>query len=84
MTPLESMSAGKPCIGVFDGGIRETIIDKITGKFIPADYNIEDIIKAVKWITPERALKMREVCEAQAERFSYEKFINQMRLVVGE
>ena len=82
MTPLEGMSAGKPCIGVFDGGLKETIIDRLTGKFIPADYKIEDIIKAVEWLTPEQALKMRADCEQQAEKFSEEKFIEGIRKVI--
>ncbi|NMC51228.1 glycosyltransferase family 4 protein [Candidatus Kuenenbacteria bacterium] len=78
MTPLESMSAGKPCIGVFDGGLKETIIDGKTGKFIPADYTIDDIIRAVGWLTSETAQKMRADCEAQAQKFSEEKFIEKM------
>ncbi|HPA25746.1 MAG TPA: glycosyltransferase [bacterium] len=83
MTPLESMSAGKPCIGVFDGGLKETIIDRLTGKFIPENYTIEDIIKAVEWLTPEQALKMRADCEMQAEKFSEEKFIEKMKNIIN-
>ncbi|HRY63483.1 MAG TPA: glycosyltransferase [Patescibacteria group bacterium] len=84
MTPLESMSAGKPCIGVAEGGIKETIIDEKTGKFIPADYTLEDIIKAVNWLTPERALSMRPACEAQAQNFSEEKFIEGIKAIIGK
>ena len=82
MTPLEGMSAGKPCIGVFDGGLKETIIDRLTGKFIPVDYVIDDIIKAVGWLTPKQALKMRADCEQQAEKFSEGKFIEGIRKVI--
>ena len=82
MTPLEGMSAGKPCIGVFDGGLKETIIDRLTGKFIPADYKIEDIIKAVEWLTPEQALRMRTDCEQQAEKFNEEKFIEKIKQII--
>jgi len=83
MVPLESMSAGKPCIGVFDGGLKETIIDRLTGKFIPTDYAIADIIKAVEWLTPEQALKMRTDCEEQAQKFSQEKFIEKMKNIIN-
>ena len=82
MTPLEGMSAGKPCVGVFDGGLKETIIDRLTGKFIPADYKIEDIIKAVEWLTPEQALRMRTDCEQQAEKFNEEKFIEKIKQII--
>ncbi len=84
MTPLESNSAGKPCIGVAEGGLLETIIDEKTGKLIPAKYQISDLIDAVNWMTPEKALSMRENCETQAEKFSTERFIKEMKEVVFE
>ncbi|OIO16003.1 hypothetical protein AUJ29_03225, partial [Candidatus Kuenenbacteria bacterium CG1_02_38_13] len=40
MTPLEGMSAGKPCIGVSEGGLKETIIHEKTGLLIPADFKL--------------------------------------------
>lgn len=83
MTPLESMSAGKPCIGVFDGGLKETIIDRLTGKFIPEKYTLDDLIKAVAWLTPEVALKMRPDCEMQAEKFSEDKFIEKIKNTIN-
>jgi len=83
MTPLESMSAGKPCIGVYDGGLKETIIDEKTGKFVPANYTVDDLVKAIQWLTPEQALKMRAECEAQAEKFSEEKFIAGINNVIN-
>ncbi len=82
MTPLESMSAGKPCIGVDEGGLKETIIDGQTGKFIPADYTLDDIIQAVNWLTPQRALTMRQACERQAAEFSVEKFIQHIQKII--
>lgn len=83
MTPLESMSAGKPCIGVDEGGLKETIINETTGKFIPARYSIDDIVRAVKWMTPETALAMRADCEQRAQDFSREKFISKMKVLIG-
>ena len=82
MTPLESMSAGKPCIGVNQGGLKETIINKKTGIFIPAEYAIQDITEAVRWMTPARALSMRRDCESQAEKFSQRVFIDKIKLIV--
>jgi glycosyltransferase involved in cell wall biosynthesis len=82
MVQLESMSAGKPCLGVFEGGLKETIIDEKTGKFVPANYTIDDIISAVNWLSPERCLAMRPDCEAQAGRFSEERFVDEIRRVI--
>ncbi len=82
MTPLEGMAAGKPCIGVAEGGLKETILDEQTGKFIPAEYTIQDIISAVNWLTPERALNMRSACEQQSQKFSTEKFIQRLKEII--
>jgi glycosyltransferase involved in cell wall biosynthesis len=83
MTPLESMSAGKPCLGVYDGGLKESIINEKTGEFIPVDYTIDDIIAAVKWLTPEQALARRGDCEKEAEKFSKERFIREMKKILN-
>ena len=82
MTPLESMSAGKPCIGVYEGGLKETIIDGVNGKFIPQNYTLDDLVAAVKWMAPEQALAMRENCEKQAKKFSQEKFVERIRQII--
>lgn len=84
MTPLEGMATGKPCIGVYEGGLKETIIDEVNGKFIPKNYLIDDLINAVKWMTPERALSMRESCEKQARKFSRDRFITEIKQVINE
>lgn len=84
MSPLESMAAGKPCLGVAEGGLLETIVDEKTGKFIPANYTIDDIVAAVNWLTPERCLALRADCEAQAQKFSKEKFVEKMKEIVED
>ncbi|NBS68097.1 glycosyltransferase [bacterium] len=84
MTPVEGMSAGKPCIGVNEGGLKETIISGETGVLIPKEYRIEDLISAVQEMTPEKALEMRERCEQQARRFSRERFESEMQQVINK
>lgn len=83
MTPLESMSAGKPCIGVNEGGLKESIINKKTGLFIPAEYTIKDIIKAINWLTPKQALSMKQDCINQAQKFSQEIFIKSVSKIIS-
>ncbi len=83
MTAVEGMSAGKPCIGVDEGGLRETIIPEKTGLLIPRKYTIDDLVAAVQRMTPEYALTMRTACEQQAVRFSLERFEGEMKEVVG-
>lgn len=74
MTPVEGMAAGKPCIGVADGGLKETVIPGKTGSLIPKNYLIDDLVLAVRELTSERALLMRNDCETWAPQFSKDRF----------
>lgn len=78
MSPLEGMTAGKPCIGVNDGGLRETIIDGKTGILVPPECRVQDLIAAIQSLTPERALAMRPACEEQATRFDLPIFLRKI------
>jgi len=82
MTPLEAAAAGKPTIGVNDGGLRETIMHWQTGYLIPKDYIIEDLVKAVQWLDADRAGEMRRACEEQAQKFSKEVFIEKIKYYI--
>lgn len=74
MSPIESMSAGKPVIGVDDGWLKETIIDGKTGILLSKEAKIEDIICAVRELTPQKSLTMRWDCESRALDFDIQKF----------
>jgi glycosyltransferase involved in cell wall biosynthesis len=78
MTPLEAAAAGKPTIGVDEGGLKETIIHKETGYLIPAKYELQDLITAVEWLDVWEAANMKNKCIAQAKKFSKEKFVAEM------
>lgn len=112
MSPVESMAAGKPVIGVREGGVIETVgnrglrsevgsrrsevrgergnrgkhDERMTvsncGVLVPPAPQVNDIIEAVRWMTPGRALKMRTFCEKRAQDFSTDVFIRQMRKVI--
>lgn len=82
MSPVEGMAAGKPCIGVAEGGLLETIVDGETGVLLEPNFTIEDLIEAVHGLTPERALSMRQACEARADQFTRRTFIERMREII--
>lgn len=84
MTPVEGMTAGKPCIVVDEGGLKETIIDEKTGKIIPADYKIEDIVEAVNYLTPDKAAGMKDACLERAKLFSTKEFNRKILAVVDD
>lgn len=84
MSPVESMAAGKPVIGVAEGGLLETVIDGETGILLPSGPSPEQIVEAVLQMTPERARAMRTACEARAQLFSQEIFLNRMRALIED
>ncbi len=79
MSPVESMAAGKPVIGVSEGGLLETILPDETGILLPKDVTENDIIAATELLTPERAAAMRRACERRASEFSSDRFLKEMR-----
>ena len=83
MSPVESMAAGKPVIGVAEGGLRETIVDGATGTLLQPGFTVDDIIAAVSAMSPHQAMSMRAACEARAELFSEDRFLEAMRALLG-
>lgn len=78
--PVEGMAAGKPCLGVKEGGLLETIIDGKTGwLFLP---RMKDIVEAIKSIKPEECRSMRRNCETQAKKFDIEPYLDQFNKVI--
>jgi len=79
MSPIESMSAGKPVLWVDEGWLKETIIHRKTGYLIDTSANIEDIMKWVKYLSPEMCYSMRENCENRADEFWLKTFEKQLQ-----
>lgn len=79
MSPVESMAAGKPVIGVAEGGLLETVLPDQTGILIASPPTVESVIDAVARLPRERARAMREACERQARRFSRRIFLDAMQ-----
>lgn len=75
MSAVEAMAAGKPLIGVNEGGLRESVIDQQTGILLPANPAPTAIIHAVRQLSANRALSMRDACEARAEVFTQMHFL---------
>ena len=83
LSPVESMAAGKPVIGVAEGGLRETVVDGETGCLLAPDPTVEAVIDALTTMTPEKAFAMRHACEARALLFGSERFRDEIRALVG-
>lgn len=74
MSPVESMAAGKPVIGVAEGGLLETVVEAENGVLLSVPPSPDDVAVAVQGMSPATALKMRTACEKRAQRFSGERF----------
>lgn len=86
MTPVESMAAGKPVIGVAEGGLTETVRDGETGLLLETGGETPlaaAIAQAVVALTPDRARAMRGACEARAGEFDVAVFLKRMRGLLG-
>lgn len=83
MIPIEAMAAWKACIWVKEWWLKETIIDWKTGILIPEWAEVDDLINAVNLITSEKALKMKNDCEEQANKFSLEEFERKIKKYIG-
>ena len=77
------MAAGKPVIGVAEGGLLETMIPGQTGILIESPPTLTAICEAVTTLTPARALSMRSTCEARAQHFGLALFLDNMRQLIG-
>lgn len=78
--PIEGMAAGKPCLGVPEGGLLETIIPNKTGWLVYP--RLDDLIKKVKSISPEECKKMKDNCIKQAKKFDIEKYLDQWEKIL--
>jgi glycosyltransferase involved in cell wall biosynthesis len=78
MSAIEAMAAGKPVIGVAEGGMLESVLDSQTGILLPPNPDIEQIAVAVREMTPQLALSMRERCEQRAMDFTEKRFLEQV------
>ncbi|MSU74991.1 MAG: glycosyltransferase [Candidatus Magasanikbacteria bacterium] len=82
MTAVESMQAGKPVIGVAEGGLLEIIEDNKNGLMLESNFTVDDLCAAVQSLTPDRASVMESVCEETAKKFSEKSFIEGMKKVI--
>jgi glycosyltransferase involved in cell wall biosynthesis len=82
MSPLESMAAGKPVIGIAEGGLLESVVPEETGILLPPPLTVERIGEAVRRLTPQYALTLRQACEARAQQFRVEVFWEKMRRLI--
>jgi glycosyltransferase involved in cell wall biosynthesis len=76
ITPVEAMLCGTPVIAYFGGGYKETVIEGKTGVFF-TESTVGSLTQAIKKF--EKMKFDPKVCQKQAEKFSKERFIKEIK-----
>jgi len=84
ISPVEAMAAGKPVMGVAEGGLLETVVDGQTGCLIRGDLTPEKIIAAVDALEALSPPSMRSACEARAAQFDEAVFTLKIAQHLGQ
>ena len=74
ISPVESMAAGKPVIGVDEGGLKETVIHGETGYLCSSEVDVEAVVDAVNTLSVEKCKTMQNACQERAKAFSAANF----------
>lgn len=82
MSAVEAMAAGKPVIGVDEGGLKESVVDGATGILLRADPTPDAIVDAVRRMNADRAADMRSACEDRAAAFSQARFLSEFERII--
>lgn len=76
IAPVEAMAAGRPVIAFRGGGYLETVIEGKTGEF----FNESTVDSLVSELQSFKVSKYKsEDCRAQAQKFSKERFVKEIR-----
>jgi glycosyltransferase involved in cell wall biosynthesis len=79
MSPVEAMAAGKPVIGVAQGGLLETIEDGKTGFLLENPPTPQAVIVAVDKVENMQPEEMSMACIASSQRFTESRFVQQIK-----
>lgn len=81
ITPVESMLCGTPVIAYYGGGFKETVIEGKTGVFFKESTS-DALVAAIEQF--EKLKLDPKDCKIQAERFSKERFIKEIKQFLQE
>lgn len=76
ITPIEAMASGRPVIALGRGGVRETIISKVTGEFF-YEQTPEAVVNALERFDVGRYDSA--VIRQRAEQFSQDRFKKELK-----
>ncbi len=83
IAPVEAMSFGKPVIALRKGGATETVIEGETGEFFN-EATIEILADAIRRFQEKEKNYDPQKIRERAAAFSKDKFVENMKRVIGE
>ncbi|MDI6778308.1 MAG: glycosyltransferase [Patescibacteria group bacterium] len=83
ITPVEAMSFGKPVIALRRGGATETVVEGETGEFFN-EPTIEVMADAVRRFMENEKNYDPQKIRKRAEMYSKDKFVENIKRVIGE
>ncbi|MEK7096455.1 MAG: glycosyltransferase [Patescibacteria group bacterium] len=78
LTPIEAMASGVPVVAYKKGGVTETVVEGKTGVFFEND-NPDSLNEAIEQLEKIRENILPKDCRKQAEKFSEEVFISEIK-----
>lgn len=79
LSVIESHAAGKPVIGVNQGGLKETIRNGQTGFLLEPNFSINDLTITISQLDKFAARQMRDACISNANQFSQANLISTIK-----
>lgn len=79
LSPVEAMAAGKPVLGVAEGGLLETVLHGQTGWLVNGDENPQTLIDGLEQLELLNPPSLRSACEQRARVFDAQNFIARMQ-----
>ena len=84
MVPVEAMAHGTPVIALAQGGVKETVLNGKTGILFSQASEAALITALKKFELRSKKTDWSRTCLAQAQRFSKEKFQEEMKQFIKE
>lgn len=82
MTHLEANAAGKPVLGVAEGGLIESVIENKTGILVKANPGENDIARAAEIMTKDWCQERKGICKEHAKKYDKEIFFEKMKKII--
>ncbi|MFM8590855.1 MAG: glycosyltransferase, partial [Limnohabitans sp.] len=83
ISAVEAMAAGKPVLGVAEGGLLETVVHGQSGWLMAPDEHPETLMEGVRQLEALNPPSLRTACETRAGQFDEAIFVQRMQALLA-